>query len=205
MAKLSFHLPRYDDPINELQDRVLFGLHMQDEILSLFPPREIVHRGITRLVSEPNILDRSMKSHHAKESIEPAMFLQMDVLKFRDYILRLTKSLLDQQKRHTVLTPATDGGKGSPTARMLSIIGKAYCRGKVARVRSWQRPATADLNVAREAMEMNAFGACAKRYHPSSARAKGDASSTCRAKPCRSQVWARGRPPTACRRRRSTP
>lgn len=102
MAKLSFYLPRYEDPINELQNEVLFGLHMQDEILSLFPPREIIHRGTTRLVSKPNILDRSMRDHHAKECIEPAMFLQTDVLKFRDYVLKLTNSLLDQQKRHTV-------------------------------------------------------------------------------------------------------
>jgi len=101
MSKLPFSLPKYEYAINKLRDEVLFGLHMQDEILKLFPPREVVHRGATRLVSNPTILDRATIPHKSKVDMGEAMFLQTDVIKCTDVICRLTMSLLNQQKMHT--------------------------------------------------------------------------------------------------------
>lgn len=102
MDKLSLALPKYEVAINALHDKVVYALHMRDDVLKLFPPIRVVHIGTTRLVSSPNILDRPFTPHKTKISMEPAMFLQTDVLKFKDVILRWTADLLEQQARQTV-------------------------------------------------------------------------------------------------------
>jgi hypothetical protein len=104
MARLSLILPAYEYAVHKLQDEVTNGFHMLDEILSLFPPNEVVHRGAARLVSSPNILDRPMKPYESKVSAHPAMFLQTDVIKFRDILLSLTTSLLNQRRKETFET-----------------------------------------------------------------------------------------------------
>lgn len=102
MTKLSLALPEYEAAVNGLHDEVQFTLPMRDEILRLFPPVYVVHIGTTRLVSSPNILDRPLKTHKTKISLDPAMFLETDVLKFKDVILRWTTDLLEQQAKQTV-------------------------------------------------------------------------------------------------------
>lgn len=99
--RLSLALPKYEAAINRLHDEVQYSLHMQDEILRLFPPVYVVHTGTTRLVSSPNILDKPMKPHKTKFSMQPGMFLQTDVSKLKDVILGMTNDLLDQQKKQT--------------------------------------------------------------------------------------------------------
>jgi hypothetical protein len=74
---------------------------MQDELLRLFPPVHIVHLGTTRLVSSPTILDKPLTPHKTKFSMEPEMFLQTDVSKFKGVILGMTNDLLDQQRKQT--------------------------------------------------------------------------------------------------------
>ena len=102
MGRMSLSLSKYEYAINRLRDEILFGLHMEDEILKLFPPIEMSHRGETRLVSKPTILDRSTRPHKSIVSMDEAMFLQTDVVKCTDVIYRLTMSLLNQQKAHTI-------------------------------------------------------------------------------------------------------
>lgn len=102
MTKLSLALTKYEAAINDLHDEVVFALHMRDEILRLFPPISVVHIGTTRLVSSPNVLDKPLKPHKTKISMEPAMFLETDIPKFRDVILRWTADQLEQQARQTV-------------------------------------------------------------------------------------------------------
>jgi len=102
MTMLSLTLTKYEAAINGLHDEVQFTLHMQDEILRLFPPVYVVHSGITRLVSSPNILDKPNKPIKTKVSIEPSMFLETDVLKFKDIILRWVLDLLKQQAEQTL-------------------------------------------------------------------------------------------------------
>lgn len=79
MPALSLALPPYETAINALNDEVQLTLHMQDEILRLFPPVYVVHIGTTRLVSSPNILDKPITPKKTKFSMEPAMFLETDV------------------------------------------------------------------------------------------------------------------------------
>lgn len=101
MGRLSLALPKYEAAVNGLHDEVTYALHIQDELLRRFPPIRIVHVGTTRLVSSPNILDKPLKPHKTVVSMEPAMFLETDVLKFKDVILRWTADLLEQQARQT--------------------------------------------------------------------------------------------------------
>lgn len=101
MVKLSFALPEYEAAINILHDEVQLTLHMRDEILRLFPPLHVVHTGTTRLVSSPTILDKSIKPHKTKFSMELNMFLGTDVPKFKNVILGMTNNLLDQLRKQT--------------------------------------------------------------------------------------------------------
>ena len=102
MVKLSFALPEYEAVINGLHDEVTFALHMQDEILKLFPPIRVVHVGTTRLVSSPNVLDKPLKPHRTKISLDATMFVETDIQKFKDVILSWTTDLLEQQAKQTV-------------------------------------------------------------------------------------------------------
>lgn len=102
MTRLSLALLKYEYSIRKLQDEVTYGFHMQDEILKLFPPVEVVHRGAHRIVSTPNILDRSSEPHKVKFNIDPDMFLQTDVVEFSNVLFRLTESLLDQLRAQTI-------------------------------------------------------------------------------------------------------
>lgn|GEM_PF-1176712 len=102
MAKLSLALPKYEAAINGLHDEVIFILHMQDEILKLFPPIHVVHVGTTRLVSSPKVLDKPLKPHRTKIGLDATMFVETDVQKFKDVILRWTTALLEQQAKQTI-------------------------------------------------------------------------------------------------------
>lgn len=102
MPKLSVALPKYEAAVNGLHDEVHFTLHMRDEILRLFPPVYVVHVGTTRLVSSPNILDKPLETHRTKIDLDSAMFLETDVQKFKDVILKWTADLLEQQAKQTV-------------------------------------------------------------------------------------------------------
>lgn len=102
MPALSLALPAYEAAINELHDEVQFALHMQDEILQLFPPVYVVHTGTTRLVSSPNILDKPITPKKTKFSMEPVMFLETDAAKMKEVMYGMTQSLLDQLKQQTV-------------------------------------------------------------------------------------------------------
>ena len=64
---------------------------------------------------------------------------------------------------------------------------------------TWQRAATADLNLVHEAPETNIFGVwrCARRFSHFCAEARPVASSIFPAKRDRSRIWERARPPIA--------
>lgn len=101
MAQISLTLTQYEDAIDRLQREVAYGLHIGDEILSMFPPVEVSHRGIARIVSAPNIFDSTMKLHKTKDTIETNMFLQTDAMKFKDFLVGMNRSLQDQVKMQT--------------------------------------------------------------------------------------------------------
>lgn len=101
MVTLAFVLPAYEAAINQFHDEVANFLHMEDELLRLFPPIQIVHAGTTRLVSSPNILDRAMQPHKTKFTMKADMFLQTDVSEFKNVVFGVTNDLIDQRRKQT--------------------------------------------------------------------------------------------------------
>ena len=84
MSALSFTLPAYDDAITRVYDQILPAYIMRDNLLRLFPPRFMQHQGKTRQVSNPQILETSMRLHRATINLQPEMFLRTDTAQFRD-------------------------------------------------------------------------------------------------------------------------
>lgn len=102
MAEFSFALPVYDLGISRLYAELCTGLHMLDDLLSLFPPKEITHRGQTRQVSSPQLLDTRMRLHQATVSAEPDMFYRTDATRFSEFVVSLIMALQVQQKSHVL-------------------------------------------------------------------------------------------------------
>jgi len=102
LSALSFTLPAYDDAITRVYDQIFTALHMRDNLLRLFPPRIMQHQGKTRQVSDPQILDTSMRLHRATIDLQPAMFLRSDAAQFREFVVDLVMDLQNQQKAHVL-------------------------------------------------------------------------------------------------------
>lgn len=101
MTGISLALPKYEDAMNRLYDEIYDGFHNLDEILGLFPVRRLIHGGVTRQVSTPNLLDTTPQSYKSTFSLESDMFLQTDINRFRDFLFDLVTSLQNQQRKHT--------------------------------------------------------------------------------------------------------
>ncbi len=102
MFALSFTLPAYDDAIVRVYDQIVVGLHMRDNLLKLFPPRVTQHQGKTRQVSNPQILDTSMRLHRATINLQPETFLRTDSAQFSEFVIGLVVDLQNQQKAHVL-------------------------------------------------------------------------------------------------------
>ncbi len=98
---LSVGLPDYDVAINRMFNEICNRFHMLDAILRLFPPKEMVHGGTTRQVSNPRILDTMMRHYRATVSVDQKMLLQTDAAEFRNFLVSMITSLQDQQRAHT--------------------------------------------------------------------------------------------------------
>jgi hypothetical protein len=111
---LSFLLPEYESAMRKLYDEVYYNRHMLDEILSRFPPKQLIHHGCIRQVSTPSILDTPPTVKESKFSIETRLFHETDALRFRDVILDLVASLINQQKAHAFeIMSQTSGATGN--------------------------------------------------------------------------------------------
>lgn len=73
---------------------------MHDNLLKLFPPRVMKHQGKTRQVSNPQVLDTTMRQHRATVSVEPEMFFRTDPTQFCEFVVSLIMDLQNQQKTH---------------------------------------------------------------------------------------------------------
>jgi len=102
LPALSFTLPAYDDAITRVYDQIFTGLHMRDNLLRLFPPRVMQHQGKTRQVSNPQILDTSMRLHRATIDLQPEMFLRTDTAQFREFVVGMVVDLQNQRKAHVL-------------------------------------------------------------------------------------------------------
>jgi hypothetical protein len=60
------------------------------------------HQGKTRQVSNPQVLDTTMRQHRATVSVEPGMFFGTDVTQFCEFVVSLITDLQNQQKAHTL-------------------------------------------------------------------------------------------------------
>jgi hypothetical protein len=93
-------MTNYDEAMDRLQDEVAYYLHMQDQILRLFPPLKVAHAGVTRQVSEPTVLDATMRLHKSTASGELEMLLQTDAEQLKDFLLAVIGPIQDQQRLH---------------------------------------------------------------------------------------------------------
>ena len=101
-TKHSFVLPNYEYAIHDLQRAVMYAFHTQNQILKLFPPTEVFHRGSYRLVSTPKVLERDTDCHKVKFKVDPAMFCQTNVVEFTNVTFRLSSELLNQLLVQTI-------------------------------------------------------------------------------------------------------
>jgi hypothetical protein len=101
-TKPSFVLPNYEYAIHDLQQVVMYAFHMQNQILKLFPPTEVFHRGSYRLVSTPNVLERAPECHKVKFKLDPAMFCQTNVVEFTNVTFKVSSELLNQLLVQTI-------------------------------------------------------------------------------------------------------
>jgi hypothetical protein len=107
---IHFGMTNYDEAMDRLQNEVAYYLHMQDQILCLFPPLTVAHAGVTRQVSEPNVLDAAMRLHKATASGELEMFLQTDAEQLKIFLLAMIGPIQDQQRLHVfeIITQTSD-------------------------------------------------------------------------------------------------
>jgi hypothetical protein len=110
MTKLSFALPKYDAALNQLLRNIQEGFSEQDELLGKIQTHSVSHGGITRQVSEPQILDTEMHDSRAMFEISIDAFLHTDVKLFTDSVFNLIDSFHHEQKRYLfqVLSQTTE-------------------------------------------------------------------------------------------------
>jgi len=100
MTKLSLALPKYDAALNKLLQNIQEGFSAQDEILGKIQTHSVSHGGITRQVSEPQIVDTEMHGTKAMFEVSLDAFLHTDVKRFTDSIFNLINSFHHEQKKY---------------------------------------------------------------------------------------------------------
>lgn len=99
MSKISFSLHAYDVATTELVREIKAGLDKTDHILGQIQVHSVVHGGITRQVSEPQIVDTEMKHHRAGGLIHFDWFLKTDTEQFVEFIYGMWESFASQAKK----------------------------------------------------------------------------------------------------------
>src|SRR4051794_32899899 len=99
MSKISLSLHVYDVAIAELIGEIRLGLDKTDHILGQIQVVHVVHGGITRQVSEPQIVDTEMRHHQAGGLIHFDWFLKTDVEQFVTFIYSMWETFASQSKK----------------------------------------------------------------------------------------------------------
>lgn len=99
MSKISFSLHTYDVATTELVREIKAGLDKTDHILGQIQVHSVVHGGITRQVSEPQIVDTEMKNYQAEGLIHFDWFLKTDAEQFVEFIYGMWESFASQAKK----------------------------------------------------------------------------------------------------------
>jgi hypothetical protein len=99
MQKISFSLHQYDLAMGNLIGEAKTGLDKTDEILGQIQVHRVVHGGITRQVSEPQIVDTEMKHHKAELLLHFDVYLKTDVEQFIEFIYEMWEAFASQAKK----------------------------------------------------------------------------------------------------------
>ena len=102
MNKISLRLEKYNFAISRFYEEIADDAHMRDKVLSMFPPKRVLHSGNARQVSEPAILDSSMKLNIGKATTDFTTFLQSDVTKFKEFLCDLIYEIQEEMKKQTL-------------------------------------------------------------------------------------------------------
>lgn len=100
MTKLSFPLPNYTSAMNRLLQDVQEGLEQHDEILSQIEKVPVSHGGVTRQVSEPEIVETPMQDFRAMFEIKLDAFHNTDAEQFAESLYNLIEAVHSQQKKY---------------------------------------------------------------------------------------------------------
>jgi hypothetical protein len=98
--KTSLSLPKYNLSMIQLIREVKNGFENLDPILGEIRKVEVAHGGMTRQVSEPQILETPMKNYSAIISVELDCFLNTDTEQFRDALYNFSNEAVEQMKKH---------------------------------------------------------------------------------------------------------
>lgn len=99
MSTISLSLYAYDVATIGLMREIKTGLDKTDHILGQIQVHGVVHGGMTRQVSEPQIVDTKMKLHKADGLIHFDWFLKTDVKEFVDFTYGMWESFASQAKK----------------------------------------------------------------------------------------------------------
>lgn len=99
MSAISLSLHSYEVATIELMREIKTGLDKTDHILGQIQVHGVVHGGLTRQVSEPQIVDTAMKRHKADGLVHFEWFLQTDVKEFVEFMYGMWESFASQAKK----------------------------------------------------------------------------------------------------------
>lgn len=124
---MSFELADYEVAFNRFYDEIDDDLHLQDEVLRMFPIVRVDHSGSTRLQSEPRILEEAFRPHKNAISGSWDMILETDANVLKSFLLDLMVPIQESKRRHTeeIITRTADATGNNIDARNRNI-GDAY-------------------------------------------------------------------------------
>ena len=98
LRKLSFRLPAYDSALVGLVGQIRICLMRNDSILGQIRYIPVVHDGTIRQISEPKILETTMKTEAVTMVINAEWFRTTNVEEFAAYIYTLSNSFIEIAK-----------------------------------------------------------------------------------------------------------
>jgi len=98
--KTFLSLPKYNRAVMKLIRDVKEGFISIDPILGQIRSIPLAHGGVTRQVSEPQILETPMKGYSVEVLIKLEWFRNTDIENFRDFLFNFAEEAVGQMKKH---------------------------------------------------------------------------------------------------------
>lgn len=120
---MSFELADYETAFNRFYDEMDDDLHLQDEVLRMFPIVRVEHSGSTRLQSKPRILEEAFSPHKNAATGNWDMILETDANALKSFLLDLMIPIQESKRRHTeeIITRTADATGNNIDARNRNI------------------------------------------------------------------------------------